>query len=107
MATAQAGVVTDGAAAQAGAALTATAHAGALPKGARALASDAGRLVRVHSSRLVAIPPAAFKKPLRLGPAAFEWHAGDSECFLSCLLFDGLCAYLRQLRSPSPSYSCR
>ena len=68
---AQAGFVTKGAAAQAGAALTAMAQAGALPKGAHALASDAGRLVWVHSSRLEAIPPAAFKKPLRRGPAAF------------------------------------
>ena len=69
-ATAQAGVVPKGAAAQAGAALTATAQAGALPKGARALASDAEQLVWPLSSWLVAIPPAAFKKLLRWGPAS-------------------------------------
>ena len=73
-ATVQAGAMTKGAAAQAaqaGAALTATAQAGALPKGARALASDAEQLVWPLSSRLVAIPPAAFKKLLRRGRAAF------------------------------------
>jgi len=84
---AQAGAMTKGAAAQAGSALTATAEAGALPKGARALASDAGRLVGVRSSSLVAIPSAAFKKPLCWGQLPSEWHAGDSECSFVVLAF--------------------
>ena len=60
-----------GSAAQAGAALTGTAQAGALPKGRRASASAAGRLVWLSSSRLTAIPLPALEKPLRWGPAAF------------------------------------
>ena len=60
-----------GAAARPGAALTATAQAGAMVKEARASASDAGRLMWLLSSRLTAIPPSVIKKSLLLGPAAF------------------------------------
>ena len=71
-ATAQVEAMAMGAVAQAGAALTATGQVGPfLPKGARVLVSDAGRLVWPLSSRLKAIPPPVIKKPLRWGPAAF------------------------------------
>ena len=70
-ATAQEGAMAMEAAAQAGAALTATAQAGAMAKGSRASASDAGRLAWLLSSRLTATPPPVIKKPSRWGPAAF------------------------------------
>ena len=60
-----------GTTAQGGAALTGNTQAGTLPKGARASASEAGRLGWLSSSRLTAMPLPVLKKPPRGGPAAF------------------------------------